>query len=158
MTRSPRNNRQDVILRTFLSRFTFHGAAWDSKRGKCKTFGLLPLLTATGSIRLIVRVSLNSRNCWLSDLRTILEKVGTDRWINTELPKIALEYFRRIPEKANERFVSALRSHSREGAYAGTFVSAVLAILSQIPRTDGLLAAAIDLSDPQRTLFFCQAS
>jgi hypothetical protein len=111
-----------------------------------------------------------------ADLRAVLEKAGTDRWINTELPRIALEYFRRTPEKANELFVSALRSHSREGVYAGTLVSAVLAILPQIPLTDGLLAAAIDLakrlprdtfvwrtiaqvwrrrdiSDPQRILF-----
>jgi hypothetical protein len=81
-----------------------------------------------------------------ADLRTILEKAGSDRWINTELPRIALEYLRRTPEKANDLFVSALRSYNREGVYAGTLVSAVFAILPQIPLTDSLLSAAIDLA------------
>ncbi len=81
-----------------------------------------------------------------ADLRTILEKAGTDRWINTELPHVASEYFRREPEKANELFVSALRSYREKVVYAGTLASAVLAISREIPLTDGLLAAAIDLA------------
>jgi hypothetical protein len=111
-----------------------------------------------------------------ADLRTILEKAGTDRWINTELPHVASEYFRREPEKANELFESALRSYDREAVYMGTLASAVLIILPQIPLSDNLLQAAIDLanrlprailpwsaiskvwqrrdiSDPQRALF-----
>ena len=54
-----RSNRQDFILRTFSCRFTFRGAAWDLKCGRCKTFGRLRLLAATGSTRLIVQVSLS---------------------------------------------------------------------------------------------------
>ncbi len=81
-----------------------------------------------------------------ADLRTILEKAGTDRWINVELPRVAAEYVRRAPKKANELFVAALRSYSREVVYAGTLTWAVLSILSQIPLTDDLLEAAIDLA------------
>jgi tetratricopeptide (TPR) repeat protein len=111
-----------------------------------------------------------------ADLRTILEKAGTDRWINTELPNVASEYFRREPEKANELFESALRSYNRDAVYMGTVAWAVLIILPQIPLSDKLLEAAInlakrlprailpwsaiskvwqrrDISDPQRALF-----
>ncbi len=111
-----------------------------------------------------------------ADLREILEKASSDRWINIELPKVASEYARRAPDKANDLFVGALRSYSREAVYAGTLAWAVLAILPQIPLTDSLLEAAIDLakrlpraslpwsaiskvwqrrdiSDPQRALF-----
>jgi hypothetical protein len=81
-----------------------------------------------------------------ADLRTILEKAGTDRWINTELPHVASEYFRREPEKANELFESALRSYDKEAVYMGTLAWAVLIILPQIPLSDNLLEAAIDLA------------
>ncbi len=81
-----------------------------------------------------------------ADLRTILEKAGSDRWINTELPRVASEYFRRSPEKANELLESALRSYSREAVYMGTLAWAVLIILPQIPLSVSLLEAAIDLA------------
>jgi hypothetical protein len=81
-----------------------------------------------------------------ADLRTILERAGKDRWINIELPRVASEYARRTPKEANDLFVAALRSYRREGMYAGTLASAVLRILPQIPLTDSLLEAAIDLA------------
>jgi hypothetical protein len=81
-----------------------------------------------------------------ADLRPSLEKAGIDHWIKPELPKIALEYSRRAPETANEIFVSALRSYSREAVYLGTLAWAVLIILPQIPLSDSLLEAAIELA------------
>ena len=80
------------------------------------------------------------------DLRAILKKAGSDRWINVELPKVAAEYFRRTPDEANGLFVTALRSYSKEVVYGGTLPWAVLSILPQIPITDNLLEAAIDLA------------
>jgi hypothetical protein len=81
-----------------------------------------------------------------ADLGTILEKAGRDHQIKLELPKIALEYLRRTPKRANELFVSALRSYSREAVYLGTLAYAVLMILPQIPVSDTLVEAAIDLA------------
>lgn len=90
-----------------------------------------------------------------ADLRAILESADTDRWINTDLPRVASEYFRRSPEKANELFESALRSYGRETVYAGSLAWAVLAILPQIPLTDDLLKAAIDLAEQLPGSTFC---
>jgi NACHT domain len=81
-----------------------------------------------------------------ADLREILEIAGLDRWINTQLPAVALEYIRREPEKANELFISALRSYARNEIYAGTLAGAVLRILPRIPLNDVLLEAAVDLA------------
>jgi len=81
-----------------------------------------------------------------ADLREILETAGRDRWINTELPNVALEYAHREPEKATELFTSGLRSYSRDEIYAGTLAGAVLSILPQIPLTDGLVEAAVELA------------
>ncbi len=89
-----------------------------------------------------------------ADLREILEKAGSDRWINTELPKVASEYVRRDPGRANDLFVAALRSYSEKFVYAGTLAWAVLIILPQISLGDSLLEAAIDFARrlPQDTL------
>jgi hypothetical protein len=81
-----------------------------------------------------------------ADLREILERAVHDNWINLELPVVALEYVRRDPEKANDLYISVLRSYDRENVYAGTLVWAVLRILPQIPLTDSLLEAAVDLA------------
>jgi hypothetical protein len=81
-----------------------------------------------------------------TDLRAILEGAGADHWINIELPRVAAEYYRRMPKQANELFVTALRSDSKEFAYAGTVPSAVFAILPQTPLTDTLLEAAIEFA------------
>jgi HEAT repeat protein len=81
-----------------------------------------------------------------ADLRGILEKAGSDRWINTELPRVASEYLRRTPGLANELFLTALNSYTREHIYAGTLPWAVLVILPKIPLVDELLQGAIDLA------------
>jgi hypothetical protein len=81
-----------------------------------------------------------------TDLRAILEEAGADHWINTELPRVAAEYHRRMPQQANELFLTELRAHSKEFSYAGTVPSAVFAILPQIPLTDALLEAAIEFA------------
>jgi hypothetical protein len=88
-----------------------------------------------------------------ADLRAILERAGNDRWINIELPRVASEYVRRSPEKANDLFVAALGSYGSEVIYGGTLSWAILSILPQIPMTDGLLEAAIGLARrlPQET-------
>lgn len=81
-----------------------------------------------------------------TDLRAILEGAGADHWINTELPRVAAEYYRRMPKQANELFVTELRSYSRETVYAGTVPWAVFANLPKIPLTDSLLEAAIEFA------------
>ena len=81
-----------------------------------------------------------------TDLRAILEEAGADHWINTELPRVAAEYHRRMPQQANEPFLTELRAHRKEFSYAGTVPSAVFAILPQIPLTDALLEAAIEFA------------
>jgi hypothetical protein len=81
-----------------------------------------------------------------TDLRSILETAGSDRWINIELPKVASEYFRRNPDQANELFITALCSYSAEVVYGGTLAWAVLRILPQISLANSLLEAAIDLA------------
>jgi HEAT repeat protein len=88
-----------------------------------------------------------------TELRTILKSAGREGWIRWELPKVALEYVRRDPREANDLFVSALSSYNEDRIYGGRLAWAVLRILPQIPLTDGLLEAAIDLAkrSPQDT-------
>jgi hypothetical protein len=66
---------------------------------------------------------------------------------------VALEYVRRDSRGANDLFVSALSSYSEGTIYGGRLAWTVLRILPQIPLTDGLLEAAIDLAGrfPQDT-------
>jgi hypothetical protein len=105
-----------------------------------------------GRVRSAIFLALNLENK-AGDLREILTKAGSDGWINWELPRVASEYARRAPDEANDLFVEALRSYSRDVIYGGRLAWAVLTILPQITLTDSLLGAAIGLAKrlPQST-------